>query len=450
VLLSKIKFRIIGLVLLPIAVTFASILETAKPVELETQPILQKAGNTTQLSAVSSDFSMQLPIDGVVIRFESDEKPTVLFRFFNNNGIWSDWQNGKVFHESNTNRWLASNISQIATESIQFEFQINVNNSDIRIIEQGIFPVDKEIKSESTVRPRIFPTEIPKPTIITRQDWGARPPKRTTPIYNYEYLTIHHAAGWAASNLTEGKQAVKEIQDFHMDGRGWDDIAYHFLVDDAGNIYQGRPETLRGAHTLNWNDYNIGLCVLGCFDPPYEASAGIPCHQHLTQKAHDAIVHLFAWLIETYNYPNADLLKGHRDYYDYAHTSCPGQNIHQLLPELRNEINEFVNFGGPPFEYSLIDNYPNPFNSTTNIEYGIPIDCNVTIKIYNMIGEEITTLIDNESRIKGIHALKWSGKNNRDEIVPTGIYYYQIQTEQKTSSEVDKNFTETGKMLFLK
>ena len=330
-LLSKINIRSIGLILLlPIAITFASILDTAHPVELNTQPRMQKVGNSTQLTAISSDYSFQQLIDGVVIRFESDEQPTVEFRFLKKSGNWSDWQIGKVFKESNTNRWLASNIDQIAKESIQFEFQIYANKSDIRILEQGIFPVDNEIKTRSTLKPQIFPTEIPKPTIITRQEWGARLPKRTTPINQYEYLTIHHAAGWPASNLQEGKTAVKEIQDFHMDGRGWDDIAYHFLVDDAGNIYQGRSETLRGAHTLNWNNYNIGLCVLGCFDPPYEASAGIPCHQHLTQEAKNSIVHLFSWLIDAYGYPNADLLKGHRDYYDFAHTSCPGQNIHQL------------------------------------------------------------------------------------------------------------------------
>ena len=83
-LLSKINIRSIGLILLlPIAITFASILDTAHPVELNTQPLLQKVGNTTQLTAISSDYSFQQLIDGVVIRFESDEQPTVEFRFLN-------------------------------------------------------------------------------------------------------------------------------------------------------------------------------------------------------------------------------------------------------------------------------------------------------------------------------------------------------------------------------
>ena len=66
------------------------------------------------------------------------------------------------------------------------------------------------------------------------------------------------------------------------------------------------------------------------------------------------------------------------------------------------------------------------------------------------MGEEITTLINNETIAKGIHSIKWNGKNDRNESVPTGIYYYQIQTKQSSSPDVDKYFTETGKMLFLK
>jgi len=453
VIYKKTVIHIFGIILfLSTTISFAEILDTSKPIGLATPQLLEKIGKHGQLLALSDYYSELAPIDGVAIRFKSEFEPSVLFRFLDSKGNWSEWQLGKVFKESNTGRWLGSNIGAFAKASIKFEVQIKTDyNSNLQILEQGIFPVENEIRIKATVKPHLFPTDIPKPTIVTRQEWGARPPNGSyTQTLVYDKLTIHHAAGLPATNVQEGKQAVKEIQDFHIDGRGWTDIAYHFLIDDDGNIYQGRPETVQGAHTYMYNVGNIGLCVLGCFDPPYEASTGIPCHQHLTEAARDAIVHLFAWLIEAYGYPNADILKGHRDYYDYERTSCPGQNIHQLLPELRNEINEFIKFGGPPFDYSLLDNYPNPFNSTTNIDYAIPVDCNVTIKIFNIMGKQITTLIDNESIKKGIHSLKWNGKNKNNEGVPTGIYYYQIQTKQSISPDVKKNFNKTGKMLFLK
>jgi len=449
---NKFIFRLFGIISILVSIGSAEIIDTAEPIELQSKPVLQKIGNVNQLSAVTVEYSNALPIDGVAIRFKCETEPSVLFKFMNTNGNWSDWQSSQIFKESNTDRWIASSIEQITKESIQYEVQITADRySDIQLYEYGIFPHEDEIINHSISKIHLYPSEIPKPTIITRQEWGARAPNGNydqTLINNK--LTIHHAAGWPATNLQEGKQAVKEIQDFHIDGRGWTDIAYHFLVDDAGNIYQGRPETVQGAHTYQHNTGNIGLCVLGCYDPPYEVSAGIPCHQYLTQEARDAVVHLFAWVIETYGYDNADILKGHRDYYDYARTSCPGQNIHQLIPDLKYEIDEFIKFGGPPFDYSLLNNYPNPFNSTTNIEYGIPVDCEVTIKIYNTLGEEVTTIINNESQLKGTHTTKWSGKNNRDELVQSGIYYYQIQTEQNSNDDVKKHFTETGKMLFLK
>ena len=449
------KNKILILILLsvfPISNLTAALLGTTEPIDLVANPVLSKSGSLNELAASSIDYSNLLPIDGVSFRLECQSKPYVQIRFKNQLNIWSDWQNARIFAEPLSDRWIASYVGDLAKFSNKFDFIIKVDgNFDVRLLEQGIFPTDTEIYPQVIGKPITFPTDIPKPTIITRQEWGARPPvDNYTATRDYTKLTIHHAAGWQATNLNDGKAAVKAIQDFHIDGRGWSDIAYHFLIDDAGNIYQGRPETVQGAHTLNNNSGNIGICFLGCYDPPYEQTAGISCHQRLTEESRAAVVHLFAWIIETYDYPNADLLKGHRDYYDYARTSCPGQNIHDLLPEMRNEINEFVKFGGPPFDYSIIDNYPNPFFDITNIEYTLPVESKVTVTIYNIKGEKVITLLENQIQSKGMHSLPWSGYDARNNLSHTGVYFYKINTNQNISAQLDKNYSDTGKMLFLK
>lgn len=79
-------------------------------------------------------------------------------------------------------------------------------------------------------------------------------------------------------------------------------------------------------------------------------------------------------------------------------------------------------------EFSLRPNYPNPFNPSTTIEYELPRQSLVTIAIYNMLGEEIKTLL---STVKpaGSHSVQWDGKDHQGRQVPSGAYFYQMETE---------------------
>jgi Secretion system C-terminal sorting domain len=71
-------------------------------------------------------------------------------------------------------------------------------------------------------------------------------------------------------------------------------------------------------------------------------------------------------------------------------------------------------------EYSLNQNYPNPFNPTTSISYSLPVDAYVSLKIYNMLGQEIATLVDGELSA-GEHIATWNASD-----VPSGIYICRI------------------------
>src|SRR5687767_16023033 len=84
----------------------------------------------------------------------------------------------------------------------------------------------------------------PQPSICTRSCWGARSPQCT--VYQMSALTraiIHHTAGsgdYYVDSLTEGKSRLRGIQNYHMSNLGWCDIAYHFVCDRLGNVYEGR------------------------------------------------------------------------------------------------------------------------------------------------------------------------------------------------------------------
>ena len=71
-------------------------------------------------------------------------------------------------------------------------------------------------------------------------------------------------------------------------------------------------------------------------------------------------------------------------------------------------------------EYKLLESYPNPFNATTKIQYTIPKPAWVSLKIFNLAGQEIVTLV-NGRQSAGVHAYEWNTTG-----LPSGIYFYRL------------------------
>jgi hypothetical protein len=88
-----------------------------------------------------------------------------------------------------------------------------------------------------------------------------------------------------------------------------------------------------------------------------------------------------------------------------------------------------------PERYELFQNYPNPFNPSTIINYQLPTANHVTLKIYNVLGQGVTTLVDGE-QLAGYHEAVWDAIS-----IPSGVYYYQIHAG---------NFTNVKKMMMLR
>ena len=80
-----------------------------------------------------------------------------------------------------------------------------------------------------------------------------------------------------------------------------------------------------------------------------------------------------------------------------------------------------------PNAYALGNNYPNPFNPTTIIPYQLPEDAHVRIVVYNMLGQEIVTILD-EFQLANFHRASWKGKDARGKPVPSGVYIYRLET----------------------
>uniref|UniRef100_A0AAR5PRB0 Peptidoglycan recognition protein family domain-containing protein n=1 Tax=Dendroctonus ponderosae TaxID=77166 RepID=A0AAR5PRB0_DENPD len=103
--------------------------------------------------------------------------------------------------------------------------------------------------------------------MVSRYEWVAQPPiKKTTTLQTpVPYVIIHHTATEFCTSQAQCVFHVRQIQTFHIESRGWFDIAYNFLVGGDGAAYEGRGWTGEGAHTLYWNKNSIGIAFVGTF-----------------------------------------------------------------------------------------------------------------------------------------------------------------------------------------
>lgn len=113
-----------------------------------------------------------------------------------------------------------------------------------------------------------------------RSEWGARAPKDTPTIASTVKLAVvHHSVSSNSYSQAQVPSVIRGIQAYHMDGRGWDDIGYNFVVDRYGGIWEGRgggaTEPVVGAHASGFNTGTVGVMLLGDFSSAQPTSASV-------------------------------------------------------------------------------------------------------------------------------------------------------------------------------
>src|SRR5690606_21938388 len=109
-------------------------------------------------------------------------------------------------------------------------------------------------------------------TVNTRASWGARGAKEPPSIASsgLKLAVVHHTASTNAYSASQVPSILRSMQAFHMDGNGWNDIGYNFLVDRFGNVWEGRgggvDKAVIGAHAGGFNTGSVGVSVIGNFE----------------------------------------------------------------------------------------------------------------------------------------------------------------------------------------
>lgn len=157
--------------------------------------------------------------------------------------------------------------------------------------------------------------------VVGREGWGAAE-AGTLGTHMIDRVTFHHTG----SVLIDNRRApfrMRDLQAFHQQ-QGWPDVAYHFLIDRNGHVYEGRPVTAPGDTFTDYDPTGHFLPVLdGNFD-----------EQEPTEAQLSSLAVLVAWALDEFGLDDG-VLGAHRD---YAATACPGEAAYVRRGELLGRI----------------------------------------------------------------------------------------------------------------
>jgi hypothetical protein len=116
-------------------------------------------------------------------------------------------------------------------------------------------------------------------------------------------------------------------------------------------------------------------------------------------------------------------------------------HMYDIIRWLNNNPDEPVPVTTNTRRTSLAQNYPNPFNPTTTIKYTLRDQAHVSLRVYNVAGQLVRTLVNEVQKPEAVTPIVWNGKNNAGQMVSSGVYFYKLVT---------KDFAQTKKMVLLK
>jgi hypothetical protein len=312
-----------------------------------TSPAIAETGRVTtvDLSRDGATYRASAPIPRFTLAGLQWRGPgDVLLRTRSTSGLWSAWRPAAPEDEDGPDRWSGESVPT-AWRTGNPWWTGESNGIEARAVGR-VTRVRATLVWSPEVRVpyrRLVATETP--AIVSRASWGADEAiRRAPPSYARElrFAVVHHTAGENDYSRAEAPAIVRAIQLYHVQGNGWNDVGYNFLVDRFGTVYEGRfggvDRNVVGAHAQGFNTGSVGVAVLGTYggQPPSRA-------------AQEALTGLLAWRLDVAHvdpisfvgfvsggsdrYPSGvpallSAVSGHRD---TGFTECPGDGLYARL-----------------------------------------------------------------------------------------------------------------------
>jgi hypothetical protein len=341
---------------------------------------------STGLSALSGDgWRVARPIpagDAVLVGLDwgGSEDVEVQVRSARD-GAWSPWVDSHVMGEEAPDPGTAegaradTSVSDPVWIGPSDQVQVRLRGGAPELRVQLVDVVGGDglgyIAPEDRDRPGAAHAAVGQPGIRTRASWGADESLRhDEPNYMDEvrFAVVHHTAGTNSYTAEEADDVIRAIYAYHT-RNGWDDIAYNFLVDRFGRIWEGRAggitEAVMGGHAAGWNLASMGVSVLGNFQGAEPPAVAV-----------EAIDDLVAWKLDVHHVdPHGRTTEvaggGSSNRYDrgqrvdlpviFGHrrtnnTSCPGSDLyarvvgddrHSAMADRVDAVGHPKAYGGP-------------------------------------------------------------------------------------------------------
>lgn len=163
------------------------------------------------------------------------------------------------------------------------------------------------------------------PGVIPRTTWTSARIKtwESDPMNGISRITVHHdgMTAFTSTSQSAAAQRLEAIRRSHVDSRGWADIGYHYIVDPAGRVWEGRPIDRQGAHVADNNEHNLGVMMLGNYD-----------EQAPTNAASKALDDFVAAMMRKYRVP-VNRVYTHQE---IRPTACPGRSLQRVMESARS------------------------------------------------------------------------------------------------------------------
>jgi hypothetical protein len=188
---------------------------------------------------------------------------------------------------------------------------------------------------------------------------------------------------------------------------------------------------------ITTGDNSIAREFAFIFKSPYTTTADPKLAVNLINNASTPMM----WVMTCARRSNVPWVAG--DQFEIVAGHLPSsQDLWTFNPTIVTDVHE----GSFPSSFAVLQNYPNPFNPSTTIRYEIPEQGKVSMKIYNVLGQEIRTLVD-EIQNPGHHVVVWNSKNDDGSIVASGVYFCRCTA---TPSTRGRQVMQTMKMVLVK
>ena len=338
---------------------------------------------------LSPEKEAPMPFTGLAVSWEEEEpagtSAEIMVRFYSEN-TWSPWSDlhhdiDGEYERQSPEAFISTNLAtkyqyKVILESqdtsvtpvlknIEFTY-IHAHEDQKESLEASIPSVDASFLA-STTKPalrvisrsewganeelRVYTGDRPEPQLIKQEDdfyekyadelaisrtvaTNGNGEKLTWPLdypENISKIIIHHTA--TSKNLDNPRQAIRDIYYWHAISRGWGDIGYNYIIDQQGNIYEGRygGDGVVGAHAGPANVGSIGIAVLGNYEEE-EVPESVVSSLSALMKAKASKYGIDTMGSSMFRGENRPNVMGHRD---VMSTSCPGGNLYDLIPTIK-------------------------------------------------------------------------------------------------------------------